>query len=82
MRVRTYRDYGMLVPQAISLVPFISLNNLPIFFSNSMVDYTDDVGVKVPSFHKVTQFLQYKIFHRNTIRLNFVCLKIVLTAVI
>ena len=37
-----YRDYGMLVPQAISLVPFISLNDLPIFFSNSMVDWKVD----------------------------------------
>ena len=33
----------------------------------------DDVRVKVPSFQKVTQFLQYKIFHRDIIRLN-VCL--------
>ena len=32
---------------------------------------TDDVRVKVPSFKKVTQFLQYKIFHRDIIRLNF-----------
>ena len=32
----------MLVPQAISLVPFISLNNLPIFFSNSMMDWKVD----------------------------------------
>ena len=37
-----YSDYGMLVPQAISLVPFISLNDLPIFFSNSMVDWKVD----------------------------------------
>ena len=33
----------------------------------------DNVRVKVPSFQKVTQFLQYKIFHRDIIRLN-VCL--------
>ena len=32
---------------------------------------TDDVRVKVPSFQKVTQFLQYKKFHRDIIRLNF-----------
>ena len=32
---------------------------------------TDDVRVKVPSFQKVTQILQYNIFHRDTIRLNF-----------
>ena len=37
-----YSDYGMLVPQAISLVPFIYLNDLPIFFSNSMVDWKVD----------------------------------------
>ena len=32
---------------------------------------TDDVRVKVPSFQKVTQFLQYKICHRDIIHLNF-----------
>ena len=32
---------------------------------------TDDVRVKVPSFQKVTQFLQYKTFQRDIIRLNF-----------
>ena len=32
---------------------------------------SDDVRVKVPSFQKVTHFLQYKIFRRNIIRLNF-----------
>ena len=34
---------------------------------------TDDVGVKIPSFQKVTQFLPYKIFHRDIIHQN-VCL--------
>ena len=34
---------------------------------------TDDVRVKVPSFQKVAQFLQYKTFLRDIIRLN-VCL--------
>ena len=43
---------------------------------------TDDVRVKVSSFQKVTQFLQYKTFQRDVIHLNFVCLKIFLTAVI
>ena len=43
---------------------------------------TDKVRVKVPSFQNVTQFLQYRIFHRDSIRLFFVCLKIFLTAVI
>ena len=37
-----YSDYGMLVPQAISLFPFISLDDLPIFFSNSMVNWKVD----------------------------------------
>ena len=32
---------------------------------------TDDVRVKVPSFQKVTQFLQHKIYHRDIIHLNF-----------
>ena len=32
---------------------------------------TDDVRVKVPSYQKFTQFLQYKIFHKDIIRLNF-----------
>ena len=43
---------------------------------------TDDAGVKVPLFQKVTFFLQYEIFHRDAIRLYFVCLKMYLTAVI
>ena len=49
---------------------------------NDLSFFIDDVRVKVPSFQKVTQILQYKIFHRGVIRLNFVCLKIFLTAVI
>ena len=49
---------------------------------NDLYFFTDDVRVKAPSFQKVTQILQYKIFHRGVIRLNFVCLKIFLTAVI
>ena len=32
---------------------------------------TDDVKVKIPLFQKVTQILQYKIFHRDIIHLNF-----------
>ena len=32
---------------------------------------TGGVRVKVPSFQTVTQFLQYKIFHRGIINLNF-----------
>ena len=32
---------------------------------------TDEVRVKVPSFQKVTFFLQYKIFHRDFIHLQF-----------
>ena len=32
---------------------------------------TDDAIVKVPSFQKVTFFLQYEIFHRDAIHLNF-----------
>ena len=32
---------------------------------------TDDVILKVPTFQKVTQFLQYKIFHRDIIRSKF-----------
>ena len=32
---------------------------------------TDDVRVKVSSFQKVAQFLQYKTFLRDIIRLNF-----------
>ena len=40
---------------------------------------TDDAGVKVPSFQKVTFFLQYEIFHRDAIHLYF-CM--FLTAVI
>ena len=43
---------------------------------------TDDVIVKVSTFQKVTQFLQYKIFNRDIIRSIFVCLKIFMTAVI
>ena len=43
---------------------------------------TDDAGVKVPSFQKVTFFLQYEIFQRGAIHLYFVCLKMFLTAVI
>ena len=37
----------------------------------------DDVRVKVPSFQKVTQFLQYKIFHRDIIRLNFCLFEVI-----
>ena len=43
---------------------------------------TDEVRVKVPSFQKVTLFLQYKIFNRDGIRLHFVCLKMLMTSVI
>ena len=32
---------------------------------------TDDVGVKVPSFQKVTFFLQYELFHKDAIHLYF-----------
>ena len=32
---------------------------------------TDEVRVKIPSFQNVRQFLQYKIFHRDSIRLLF-----------
>ena len=37
----------------------------------------DEVRVKVPSFHKVTQFLQYKIFHRDIIRLYFCLFEVI-----
>ena len=37
----------------------------------------DDVRVKVPSFQKVTQFLQYKIFHIDIIRLNFCLFEVI-----
>ena len=43
---------------------------------------TVEVRVKVHSFQNVTQFLHFKIVHRDSIRLFFVCLKIFLTAVI
>ena len=43
---------------------------------------TDDARVKVPSFQKVTFFLQYETFNRDAIHLYFVCLKMCLTAVI
>ena len=38
---------------------------------------TDDVKVKVPLFQKVTKFLQYKIFHRDIIHLNFYLFEVV-----
>ena len=38
---------------------------------------TDDVRVKVPSFQKVTQFLKYKIFHRDINRLNFCLFEVI-----
>ena len=38
---------------------------------------TDDVRVKVPSFQKVTQFLQYKIFHRDIFRLIFCLFEVI-----
>ena len=37
----------------------------------------DDVRVMVPSFQKVTQFLQYKILHRDIIRLNFCLFEVI-----
>ena len=37
----------------------------------------DDVRVKVPSFQKVTQFLQYKIFHSDFIRLNLCSFEVI-----
>ena len=40
-------------------------------FHLKMTFCTDDVRVKVASFQKVTQFLQYKTFQRDIIRLNF-----------
>ena len=43
---------------------------------------TDDASVKVPSFQKVTFFLQYEIFHRALSICIFVCLKMFLTVVI
>ena len=45
---------------------------------------TDDARVKVSSLQKkITLFLQYKIFHRDVIQIYiFVCLKMLLTAVI
>ena len=43
---------------------------------------TDDARVKVPSLQKVTYFLQDEIFHRDVIDLYFVCLKMLLAAVI
>ena len=42
---------------------------------------TDDAGVNVPSFQKVTFFLQYEMFHRDANHLHFVCMKMFLTAV-
>ena len=38
---------------------------------NDLYFFTDGVRVKVPSFQKFRQFLQYKMFHRDIIRLNF-----------
>ena len=43
---------------------------------------TADARVKVPSFQKITFFLQYEIFHRDAIHLYFVCMKMFLTAMI
>ena len=43
---------------------------------------TVEVSVKVRSFQKVTLFLRDKIFNRDFINLRFVCLKMLLTAVI
>ena len=42
----------------------------------------DDARIKVPSLQKVTFLLQYEIFHRDTIHLFFVCMKMDLIAVI
>ena len=43
---------------------------------------TDGARVKVPSFQKVTYFLQYEISHRDVIYLYFACLKMLLAVVI
>ena len=43
-----------------------------LFHLNMTCTFCTDAGrVKVPSFQKVTQFLQYKIFHRHIISLIF-----------
>ena len=44
--------------------------------------YMYDARVKVPSFQKVTFFLQYEIFHRDAIHLYFCLMKVFLTAAI
>ena len=41
-----------------------------LFDVKTCTSYTDEVGLKVPSFQKFTLFLQYKIFHRDVIRLH------------
>ena len=44
---------------------------MPFYLKMTGMSCTDDASVKVPSFQKVTFFLQYEIFHRGAIRLNF-----------
>ena len=42
-----------------------------ISFKMTGTSSTEDAKVKVPSFQKVTFFLQYEIFHRDAIHLYF-----------
>ena len=44
---------------------------MPFHLKMTGMSSKDDARVKVPSFQKVTIFLQYEIFHRDAIHLYF-----------
>ena len=55
---------------------------MPFHLKMTGTSSADDVRVKVPSFQRVTFFLQYAIFHSDVNHLFFACMKMCLTAVI
>ena len=55
---------------------------MPFHLKMTGVASTADTRVKVPSFQKVTIFLQYEIFNRDAIHCIIVCMKLFLTVVI
>ena len=51
--------------------PRLCRDSVGLSLKNDSYSCTDDARVKVPSFQKVSVFLQYETFHRDTVHLYF-----------